>query len=212
MILSNSKKYISALSFDFLNGYYDRVIKIVMPNEFRQIFVQQTNPFAYEIILDFGIGTSEIPILFKKEMPTLKIIGIDVDLKVLRIAEKKIKKENLNIQLLEYDGKVFPYLNTYFDKVVSCLGSHHLSLSQKQIALDEIFRVSKTDGKIHIADWGLERNKTKAKLLNFLKYFKVLKYIVEHGKRRFPACITRAGFKNLIETHYLKTGTGTLCN
>ena len=69
----------------------------------------------------------------------------------------------------------------------------------------------KTGGKIYIADWGQERNKTKAKLISLFKYFKVLKYIVEHGKGLFPGYITRAGFKHVVETNYLKTTTGTLC-
>ena len=144
-------------------------------------------------------------------MTTINITGIDVDLKVLGIAKKKIRQENLDIQVLPYDGKAFPFPNNYFDKIASCLVFHHLSPDQKRDALDEIFRVLKTDGKIYIADWGLERNKTKAKLLNFFKYFKVLKYIVEHGKGLFPEYIKGAGFKNLLETHYLKTKTGTLC-
>jgi len=211
VILGNDKKYIPALSFDFLTGYYDRAIKRVMPGGFRQILIQQINPFANEMILDFGTGTSEIAILLKKEISAIKIIGIDVDPKVLRIAKKKIAHQNLDIQVLEYDGKTFPFPNNYFDKVVSCLVFHHLSPYQKQIALDEIFRVLKTGGEIHIADWGLERNKIKAKFLNFLGYFKVLQYIVEHGKGLFPGYITRSGFKNLTETHYLKTRTGTLC-
>jgi ubiquinone/menaquinone biosynthesis C-methylase UbiE len=182
-----------------------------MPKGFRQILVHQINLFANEMILDFGTGTSEIAILLKKEIATSKIIGIDIDSKVLRIAKKKIKHQNLDIQVLEYDGTTFPFPDNYFDKVVSCLVFHHLSPYQKQIALDEIFRVLKMDGEIHIADWGLERNKIKAKFLNFLRYFKVLKYIVEHGRGLFPEYITRSGFKNLIETHYLKTRTGTLC-
>jgi ubiquinone/menaquinone biosynthesis C-methylase UbiE len=209
--LSNEKKYIPALSFDFLTRHYDWIIKRVMPKGFRQILVHQINLFANEMILDFGTGTSEIAILLKKEIATSKIIGIDIDSKVLRIAKKKIKHQNLDIQVLEYDGTTFPFPDNYFDKVVSCLVFHHLSPYQKQIALDEIFRVLKMDGEIHIADWGLERNKIKAKFLNFLRYFKVLKYIVEHGRGLFPEYITRSGFKNLIETHYLKTRTGTLC-
>ena len=209
--MSDNKKYIPALSFDFLTGYYDLIINKVMPRGFRQILAQQVNPSAGEMILDFGTGTSAIAILLKKEMPAINITGIDIDPKVLAIAHRKIQEQNLDILLLEYNAKTFPFPDNYFDKVVSCLVFHHLSPVQKQDALNEIFRVLKTGGKIYIADWGLERNKTKAKLINFFKYFKVLKYIVEHGKGLFPGYITRAGFKHVVETNYLKTTTGTLC-
>jgi len=194
-----------------LTRYYDLLIKKVMPHGFRQVLVQQVDPMAGEMILDFGTGTSEIAILLKKEMPAINITGIDIDPKVLAIARKKIERQNVDIQLLEYNGNTFPFPNNYFDKIVSCLVFHHLSPEQKQDALHEIFRVLKAGGKIYIADWGLERNKTKAKFINVFKYFKVLQHIVEHGKGLFPGYITRAGFKNLVETVYLKTATGTLC-
>ena len=205
------KKYIPALSFDFLTGYYDWIIKRVMPRDFREIFVQQINPGINEKILDFGTGTSEMAILLKKKMPTINITGIDVDLNVLNIAKRKITKQKLDIQVLEYDGKVFPFQNNYFNKVVSCLVFHHLSPNQKMDALREIFRVLKNDGKIYIADWGLERNSTKIKILNFFKYFEALKNIGEHGKGLFPQYIVKAGFMNLVEIRNIKTKTGTLC-
>ncbi|HEX8277246.1 MAG TPA: class I SAM-dependent methyltransferase, partial [Segetibacter sp.] len=153
--MSNNRKYIPALSFDFLTNQYDWVIKRVMPIEFRQILVQQINPLANEIILDFGTGTAEIAILLKKEVPTIKVVGIDIDLKVLGIAKRKINEGHFDIQVLEYDGTMFPFPNDYFDKVASCLVFHHLSPAQKQTALNEIFRVLKTNGEIHISDWGL---------------------------------------------------------
>jgi ubiquinone/menaquinone biosynthesis C-methylase UbiE len=205
------KKYIPALSFDFLTGYYDRVIKMVMPGGFRDILVQQAGPSVDEKILDFGTGTSEIPILLKKKTPAVQVTGIDIDPRVLEIAKKKIVKQRLDIRILEYDGNTLPFPNNYFDKVVSCLVFHHLSPDQKVMALNEIFRVLKSNGKIYIADWGLERNRTKLKLLNFYKYFKVLKHIVEHGKGLFPQYIIRAGFLNVTEVSHLRTMSGTLC-
>ena len=211
MTVGNDKKYIPALSFDFLTGYYDWMISKVMPKGFREILVQQVDPAANEKILDFGTGTAETAILLKKETPSIHITGVDVDPKVLAIAKKKIEEQQLDIEVLEYDGKIFPFPDNYFDKVTSCLVFHHLSPSQKKEALDEILRVLKADGALYIADWGLERNKTKAKLLHLFKYLKVLQHITEHGKGLFPAYITRAGFTHLVEIHYLKTRSGTLC-
>ncbi len=204
-------KYIPALSFDFLTPYYDRVIKAVMPKNFREILVQNINLSSNETLLDFGTGTAETAILIKKVMRSVNITGLDIDLKVLNIARKKITNENLDIQLLAYDGQNFPLSNNHFDKVVSCLVFHHLSPVHKHKALTEIFRVLKKGGKIYIADWGLERNKLKSKFLNVFKHFEALKYIAEQGKGLLPQYISNAGFKNVIETGYLKTITGTLC-
>lgn len=194
-----------------MTGYYDWVIKKVMPAGFREILVEQINPCPGEYILDFGTGTSELAILLKKEMPSSNIEAIDIDPKVLKIAKRKIIKENLDIQIIEYDGNAFPLKSDYFDKVVSCLVFHHLSPEQKHCALSEIFRVLKKGGKVYIADWGLERNKIKARLLNLFTYFNATKYIAEHGKGLLPGYLLKEGFENVTETRYLKTRTGTLC-
>lgn len=194
-----------------MTGYYDWVIKKVMPDGFREILVEKINLSPGEMLLDFGTGTAEIAILLKKATPFSIIAAIDIDPRILNIAKKKIIKENLDILITRYSGEVFPFSNNYFDKVLSCLVFHHLSPEHKRKALFEIFRVLKNGGKIYIADWGLERNKTKASLLNFFKYFNVLKHIVEQGKGMLPQYLKNAGFKNEIETSYLKTISGTLC-
>jgi hypothetical protein len=54
------KKFIPALSFDFLTNYYYRIIKIVIPFGFREILVRQVQPSPNKYILDFGTGTAEL--------------------------------------------------------------------------------------------------------------------------------------------------------
>ena len=78
--MSNDKKYIPALSFDFLTRYYDWIIDKVMPKGFRQILVKQINALTNENILDFGTGTAEIAILLKKEKELTKYMGIKFSL------------------------------------------------------------------------------------------------------------------------------------
>ncbi len=206
-----NEKYIPALSFAFLTSYYDRVIKLVMPKNFREIFVQHINLYANETLLDFGTGTAELAIIIKKQIPSVSITGLDIDDKVLCIADKKIKSKNLDIKLFVYNGHNFPFANNCFDKVVSCLVFHHLSPGHKHIVLTEIFRILKSGGKIYIADWGLERNKLKARLLDLFKYINVLKNITEQGNGMLSQYISNSGFKNVIEAGFLKTATGTLC-
>ena len=182
-----------------------------MPKGFREILVKNIRATANELLLDFGTGTAETAILIKKQMPAVNITGVDIDVNILNIAERKIQKEKIEIQLLAYDGCNLPFSNNYFDKIVSCLVFHHLSPDNKRQALSEIFRILKPGGKMYIADWGLERNKIKSRLLNVFKHFHAFKYIVEQGKGLLPVYIQNAGFKNVIETGYLKTITGTLC-
>lgn len=46
--------------------------------------------------------------------------------------------------------------------------------------------------------------------MNFFKYFDSLKYIAGHATGLFPEYISKAGFKNTVETGFLKTRAGTL--
>lgn len=194
-----------------MTRYYDPIIRRVMPAGFRDVLTKQINPGSNEYILDFGTGTGELAMLLKKMAPQSTITALDIDAKVLKIAKEKILIERLDIKVIEYNGTVFPLESGCFDKVVSCLVFHHLSPGQKREALLEIFRVLKKNGKLYIADWGLERNKIKARFLNIFALFKPLRHLVEHGKGLLPRYLLEAGFKNITESAYLKTRTGTLC-
>lgn len=205
------KKYIPALTFDFLTGYYDWVIKKVMPTGFRDVLVKQLHLSPNEVILDFGTGTAELAILIKRKETTTSVTGVDVDTRVLQIAKNKITEQGLDIHTLQYDGTRFPFKSDHFDKVVSCLVFHHLNHDQKKDALSEIFRVLKKGGRLYISDWGLERNPLKVGFLKLFKNFKSLKILEEHSKGMLPKYIMQEGFKNVAETSFLETYTGTLC-
>lgn len=205
------KKYIPALTFDILTGYYDWAIKKVMPREFRDVLVSQLDLSRNEVVLDFGTGTAELAILIKRKDLTTSVIGLDVDPRVLKIAKNKIIEQKLNIHIIQYDGTAFPFMSGNFDKVVSCLVFHHLNPKEKLHALAEIYRVLKTGGRLYVADWGLERNPLKVRFLKLFKGISSLKILEEHSRGLFPQYIIQAGFKNVVETAYLKASTGTLC-
>jgi len=84
--------------------------------------------------------------------------GVDIDEKILSIAKKKVVGVGITIQTKLYDGGRLPYPDSYFDKVMSSLVFHHLTLRQKYGALDEIMRVLKPSGTVNIADFGKPAN------------------------------------------------------
>ncbi|HEX3031906.1 MAG TPA: class I SAM-dependent methyltransferase [Bacillota bacterium] len=51
-----------------------------------------------------------------------------------------------------------PYCNDEFDRVVSSLMFHHLTLAEKYLAMKEIYRVLKPGRELHIADFGKPSN------------------------------------------------------
>lgn len=69
-------------------------------------------------VLDIGTGTGCIPIVLKKEIPTLNITALDKFSKTLRIAKKNIKKHKVDINLIKNDIFKYKPLNKY-DIIIS---------------------------------------------------------------------------------------------
>jgi ubiquinone/menaquinone biosynthesis C-methylase UbiE len=153
--MTESKNYIPALKYNWLTKVYDPVLQLTMPErKFKAALIGQMGIKPNNRILDFGCGSLTLSIMAANANPQAAFFGVDVDEKILGIAKEKLKATGFAIQVQQYDGKTLPYPDNYFDKVMSSLVFHHLSLPQKYFALNEILRVLKPLGEFHIADFG----------------------------------------------------------
>lgn len=204
------EKYIPALGYDFLSGWYDRMIRWTMPEaQFRKMLTEQADVQAHEKVLDFGFGTASQTILLKKSCPSASIIGLDIDPNIRQLAIEKITKAGLSIQLDLYNGTTFPYADHSFDKVVSSLVFHQLTKAQKLNCLKEIYRVLKPNGEIHIGDWGKAANgfmRTAFVVVQLLDGFSTTS---DNVKGRLPHFLKKVGFSQVAEVEALNTLLGT---
>jgi len=92
--------------------------------------------FVLEVGCGEGYGTS---MLSKKAK---KIIGIDVDKKIIEHASKKYGTEKCRFEV--YDGKKIPYKNNVFDAVVSFQVIEHVKDDKNYVS--EIWRVLRKNG------------------------------------------------------------------
>ena len=75
-----------------------------------------------------------------------KIVGIDIDKKIIRKASKKYAGNNCAYQL--YDGKTIPFADNYFEVIVSFHAIEHI---KNDIGfIDEMYRVLKNNGRLII--------------------------------------------------------------
>ena len=210
--MSESKKYIPALGYDRLSGIYDQVIKLTMPeNRFRQQLVQQANVQPDEKVLDFGFGTASQTILLKQHAMEATIMGVEIDPQIKSIAEEKVRKKGLIIQLDLYDGKHLPYEDETFDKVVSSLVFHQLDKEQKEIAFNELLRVLKFGGEIHIGDWGKASNPFMRIAFLGVQLLDGFKTTRDNLKGLIPKYLSNAGFVKVVNKGFINTLFGTFC-
>src|SRR3989338_1248981 len=154
----NRKDHIKPLTIGFLTPIYDSVIKIFAFEKFYQKIASQIPSDKVIHILEIGTGTANLAIAIKKRSPKAKILGIDPDEKILKIAKEKIKKEKLDIKLVKALAQKLPFKKQSFDYVVSSFTIHHIPSHLKNQAFYEMHRVLKSKGTILIIDVGEPKN------------------------------------------------------
>lgn len=207
----NSENYIPALRWNWLTRLFDPLISITMPErKFKMALIEQAAILPHHRILDFGIGTATLSLMIKETKPSSDVSGVDVDEKILCIAEKKIKKAKAKIFITKYDGVKLPYSDICFDRVLTSLVFHHLTAEQKHNSLVEIKRVLKPNGELHIADWGKASSVLMRSLFFFVQLLDGFKTTSDNVKGLLPSYIENAGFKKVEIKRNYATIFGTL--
>lgn len=204
-------KFIPALKFSWLTNFFDPFLRITMPEkEIKSELLKQATIQKSENILDFGCGTATLTIMAKELFPEAFVYGVDIDSKVLGIAEQKVKKQNLNICLDTYDGSILPYQDGTFDKVVTSLVFHHLKRNQKLVALREIFRVLKSNGELHICDFGKSESLFMGAVSFIPRLLDGLDNTSDNFKGLIPTVLKDTGFSDITENKRVYTIFGSL--
>jgi len=203
-----SGNFIPALRFRIMTPIYDTFLRVVMrETHLKSQLVVQLNLKDDEKILDFGCGTGTLMLMIKKTKPGCVVYGIDIDLQVLEIAERKSHREGADIHLIIYDGTTLPCVDETFDKVVTSFVLHHLSTEEKFGIFKEIFRVLKKNGELHILDFGIQKTLYTRFLTSVTK---LLEPIEDNIRGRIPEYLIISGFKKVEELQSENTLVGAV--
>ena len=210
-ISTTTTDHVPALRFDWLTGFYDRLVAATMPEKaFKTALVRQAGIRSGDRVLDFGTGTATLSILLAEQQPDADVTGVDVDEKVLTIARRKVAESRAAVRLVRYDGNKLPFESRSFDRAVSSLVLHHLTRSQRQQALRELNRVLTVGGEIHIADWGKPANGLQRLLFYLVQLLDGFETTADSVRGILPEMLYEAGFDNVEEAGKYKTVFGTL--
>ena len=205
-MIINKTEYIPALKFNKLTGYYDWLIRFFLKeHQWKAKLIENIHNSEPENILDIGCGTATLTIMLKKEFAQARVTGIDGDENILKIASKKVKSLDLNIELKQALSYKLPYNDNSFDIVVSSLMLHHMTDENKIKTIREVHRVLRQKGH-----WGKPTR----------YYIRILFYLVQlldgfettksNVKGRLPEFLINSGMATVEEPQRISTILGSI--
>ena len=208
---TNNEQYIPALRYNWLTHLYDPIIAVTTREKtFKKKLIKQADlQKGYEVI-DIGSGTGTLALWIKQSEPEAKVIGLDGDPKILSIAQRKSQDQGLSItfeQALSYD---MPYSSNRFDRCLSSLFFHHLTLENKEKTFMEMYRILKYGGEIHIADWGKPSNVLMRFLFYQIQLLDGFKTTADNINGVLPKLMKTVGFQNVSVVEEVPTIFGTM--
>lgn len=150
-----NEEYIPALSYRFLTPFYDFIQKyIVRDLRYKTLLIQQADIQPGHRVLDLGCGTGTLAIQAKQAQPEAEVVGLDADPDMLKVARYKAAQQNVPVTFdIGFTNKL-PYPDESFDRVLSSIMIHHLKTPDKLQTAQEVYRVLKPGGQLHIIDFG----------------------------------------------------------
>ncbi len=134
--------------FDTISGNYDglnRVISFGIDVKWRKKVVELIGAQQPKRVLDIATGTADLAIL-SAQIPSAKIVGLDLSAGMLEVGRKKIQEANLSdrIDLVLGDSEQLPFEDNSFDAITVAFGIRNFDNLERGLA--EILRVLRPGG------------------------------------------------------------------
>lgn len=203
--------YVPALGWNILTPLYDPLVRVTTREiSFKSRLLDEAGIDKAARILDVGCGTGTLLLLARRRSKSLLAIGLDGDMNVLDIARSKARRYIEQIALIQAFCFDIPFADDAFDRVLSSLMLHHLTRSEKVRTLQEVFRVLRPGGELHVADWGQPHNLLMHMLAFSVRLGDSFARTADNVKGRLPALFRDTGFEKVSETARFATLFGTL--
>ena len=215
----NDKKIYVKQMFNDISSTYD-LINILssfgIDRYWRYRLIRKIKLTSSQHLLDVATGTGDVAFGFLKKY-NAAVTGVDIAKNMIKISKKKAMKYSGDIDFVVGDAEDMKFNTSSFDALTISFGFRNLGSYDQ--ALDEFYRVLKSDGKLAILEFSKPTSRWFSPIFNF--YFnKVVPRIgallsrkdaylylpesVDHFLTREDVCkkMVKAGFKNVIYKDY----------
>jgi SAM-dependent methyltransferase len=202
---SHHARYLPGMGLCWLLPIYDPLTRAIgIPAAHRELCDQA--PLSGGLsVLEIGCGTGNLALQVKRSHPDAAVTGLDPDADALARARDKATRAALTLQLDHGYAEQMPYADETFDRVLSAFMFHHLAAGARLRALEEVRRVLRPGGWLHLLDFGGTRDRSDGLLARMAHRSTRLQ---DNFDGRIPALMRDAGLAHPEETGHRVTLLG----
>ena len=204
-------RYGHALHYEWLNSVYDPVVRWTCREaRFKAELLRQAAVSPGDRVLDLACGTATLTIQVKKSCPDCEVVGLDGSEQILDLARKKVAEQGVDVSFVNALSTEIPFDDDSFDRVLCSLLFHHLDRDGKRRTLQEVRRVLKPGGELHLADWGKAPNAVFRAAYLVVQLLDGFETTGDNVEGLLPRYMEDAGLAAAVETGRVLTPLGSI--
>ncbi|MFI9106095.1 class I SAM-dependent methyltransferase [Streptomyces fildesensis] len=192
--------------------FYDPVVALTRERLWRSLLAMHVAPQPDDVIVDVGCGTGSLALLLSRVQPSARIVGVDPDPDVLRVARRKADAAGVAPEWRAGMGDALTEVLgvDVASTVVSSLVLHQCPVAMKRAILASMFSVLRPGGKVVIADYGLQRTRRMRLAFRVVQMADGKADTQPNADGILPVLMSEAGFRDVREAEVVSTVTGSI--
>jgi len=192
---------------------YDILVAILSrESRWRSELIRQVGPSPGDRIADIGCGTGTFLARIGRATPSLVLVGLDPDERVLERAQQKVSDAGVQVDFKRgYARDAAAHLrDCRINKIVSSLVFHQVPIDEKRAGLAAMREALIPGGELHVADYGLQRTALMRRLFRIVGAGDGYENTEPNARGVLPELMGEVGFHRVEETAVIPTPTGSV--